>query len=292
MPPAQLEQPVQPVQAPPSVQSSQTPLPPVRHRYTGFHRWATGLVRKNKGVLRFVRACRFMLIIGPFRGLAIRALQKFSPNPTMERIEPSLFPTLDVAATVGTLKEKGLAGGFSLPQSSVDAIKAYLGSKKEIENPHWDCPEIQRIVHDRAMVDIAAKYLGSEPLLHSSSLLWTYPNLAANARYPENFHFDVADFNSAILYFYISDVDMDSGPHVMVEGTHKHKSLHQMFNPFLTDEQALQQYGDRVKTVTGVAGTGFFEDQVAFHKRQACNRPRLAFLAAYHLHRGSKVKPK
>lgn len=278
----QVEQPVQPIQP---VQ------PTVRYRYSGFHRWVTGLARKNKKVLQMIRACRFMLIIGPWRGLCIRVLQKFSPNPPLQRIEPSLFPTLDVGATTATLKDKGLALGFSLPDSSVAAIKTYLGSRKEVENPHWDCPEIDRILHDRAMVDVAAQYLGSEPLLHSSVLLWTYPNLAAHARYPENFHFDVADFNSAMLYFYISDVDMACGPHVMVEGTHKRKTVSQMFNPFLTDAQAAQQYGDRVKTVTGKAGTGFFEDQVAFHKRQACDQPRLALLAAYHLHRKPKVKP-
>jgi len=83
----------------------------------------------------------------------------------------------------------------------------------------------------------------------------------------------------------LTDVDETAGAHSCIEGTHLSKNLLRLINPFLTDEQALRKYGERVKTLTGKAGIGFFEEQTAFHKRGVCKKPRLALLLNYNLHR-------
>jgi len=89
------------------------------------------------------------------------------------------------------------------------------------------------------------------------------------------FHFDVSDFRSLVLFVFLNDVDNEGGPHCVIEGTHKNKTLSEIFGRQLDPKEAQRRFGDRAGLVTGPRGTAFFEDETAWHRRLSSNRPRL-----------------
>jgi hypothetical protein len=234
-------------------------------------------------ILRWIRVARFTLMFGPWRSLTIALLRQIFRNRTFPRISPTIFPQLDVDAASMALDRDGFALGLQLSPHTIGKITKLGATSKLIQEAHWDCAEINRIAHDAAIVEIVKRYLGVEPILHSTTLFWTLPDKSRKATYPEKFHYDVGDFKAVCVCFYLTDVDLDSAPHVAIAGTHKSKSIFRLINPFMTDEHAASRFGSRVTTFMGKAGMGFFEDQATQHKRLACTKPRLALFVNYTL---------
>jgi hypothetical protein len=81
------------------------------------------------------------------------------------------------------------------------------------------------------------------------------------------------------FFFYLTDADADSGPHVYVVGSHRRRSLkHQL--TLLVGHRADEIVGiygrDSLLTITGPAGKGFVEDPFGFHMGTVLNQaPRL-----------------
>jgi hypothetical protein len=205
---------------------------------------------------------------------------------------PTIFDPIEVAGTVAELDAKGLVTGLRLPKDYIEPILEYSKKGKDIPNPHWDSPEIYRIVHDQAIVDVIAAYLGAEPAVSKVDLFWSLPNQTGKVSYAERFHFDVPDFKSVAACFYLTDVDEECGPHVVIESTHRKRTFSQFLNPYLSDDEAAAKYGQRVKTLTGEAGTGFLEDLVVYHKRQAVRQRRLALMTVYTAVRTPDFEPR
>jgi hypothetical protein len=104
--------------------------------------------------------------------------------------------------------------------------------------------------------------------------------------YDENaFHYDALDFKSLTLFIYLTDVDLSSGPHVVIEGTHGCKAFADLWQPILSDETARQKFGDRAKTIVGPKGTMLFEDTSCYHKASSCQTKRLMLSIDYVLQR-------
>lgn len=250
-----------------------------------------GRIRRRLGytgaTIYSLRAARFILLLGPWRSLAVAVLRYKFRSRTFPRISPTMFPSLDVDAASKALDRDGFAGGLQLPLSSINEITEFAVKASRVEEPHWDCVEINRIAHDIAIVEVAKRYLGAEPILCSTTLVWTLPTKVN--RLAETFHYEVADFKSLGVWFYLTDVSLDSAPHVAIAGTHKAKLLFRLFNPFMSDEYAAQRFGSRVITFSGEAGLGFFEDQMTLHKRLRGARPRAALCVIYTLRRKPDV---
>jgi hypothetical protein len=104
--------------------------------------------------------------------------------------------------------------------------------------------------------------------------------------YDENaFHYDTLDFRSLTLFVYLTDVDLSSGPHVVIEGTHVMKKFKDLCQIVLTDRVAHQKFGDRAKTILGQKGTMLFEDTSSYHKASRCQNKRLLLSIDYVLQR-------
>lgn len=235
--------------------------------------------------LRLVRAVRTLLILGPWRPWVVRFLQSRSATHRCARSGATLFPDASVSSFVEKMELTGLAVGLQLPGAVIEAIVDYSRQAGDSITGHMDCAPIRQLVFDPVILDVASAYLRSEAIFFSSYLFTTNPHSSKSPHYAERFHYDVADYKSIQVYFYLSDVDELSGAHSLIEGTHRHKTVIQMLRPTLSDELAGRQFGARIRTVTGPEGSGFFEDQAAFHKRGVCTRPRLALILSYHLQR-------
>ncbi|BAZ18058.1 hypothetical protein NIES4071_99400 [Calothrix sp. NIES-4071] len=213
----------------------------------------------------------------------------------------SYFTNLNVSNVVNELKSKGVVLNITLPEHLVQEIlqfaestvcyanrKSELGfyyhqkeqaqaqSKKQFIvgsyfNTASDCPAINKMQSDPILLEIATQYLEREPV-HQGSLLWwsfpgerTYQQLSSNGQL---FHYDLDDYRFLKFFFYLTDVDEQSGPHICVRGSHKQKKLsHLILRKRETDEDIIKYYGlESLVTICGKAGFGFVEDGFCFHK--------------------------
>jgi ectoine hydroxylase-related dioxygenase (phytanoyl-CoA dioxygenase family) len=191
-----------------------------------------------------------------------------------------------------------------LPEACVAQILAFCESKKQLDyfNPHKDCEMIDRISRNHVIVAIVQKYLGAEPILWLTQLKWSFPSSdnAVNFRNSvtpttseydfHDFHYDTHDFKSLTVFVYLTDVDLDSGPHVTILGSHKNKTLKDLARIYFRDDVAQKLYPDQIKTVLGTKGLVFIEDTSGYHKAAVCNKEsRLLLSIDYVLRR--KVPP-
>ena len=247
----------------------------------------------------------------PVRRL-LRALAR-ARQPTEAR--PSLlFPGVRSDAAVARLQFDGVWTGLMLPAPLVREIQAFAARTPCYGNfdrrlaflPHQhadaerrfgrglivgqyldaveDCGAIRAIRDDALLWRIATAYLRTDPIVVTTRLWWSFPSSRGEARDYHmagqgRFHFDLDDWRSVKFFFYLTDVDAASGPHVVARGTHwRHTVAHQV-SPMVgkTEAEVRAAYGDdALTTIKGPAGLGFAEDPFAFHMgAQPTRRPRL-----------------
>ncbi|MEM6451611.1 MAG: hypothetical protein AAF703_14995 [Cyanobacteria bacterium P01_D01_bin.105] len=246
-----------------------------------------------------------MSILGRFgfiRNVAV-ALQK-STSQKQQTINPeSVFTNVNVPDAVEHLNKDGLYLGVELSQQSVSKIRdfalsvpcygnrdAKLGflytekDKAQKEHGHTFltaqyyntsllCSEIRALGNDSRLIEIASRYLKAEPLFTGSRLWW---NFAVNDEQPYDssqtitfFHYDLDDYACVRFFFYLTDVDAESGPHTCVLGSHRKKSLSHVLMPVKrrSDDAIIDFYGsDNIVSITGATGFGFAEDTFCYHK--------------------------
>jgi hypothetical protein len=120
---------------------------------------------------------------------------------------------------------------------------------------------------------VAEGYFSAPATIIDVRLWWSFasasPNRAAlKLAAQDSFHFDLADWKQLKFFFYLTDVDAQSGPHRFVLGSHARRPLAHQVSPFSakTDAQILAAYGaEAVQTITGPAGSGFAEDPFGYH---------------------------
>lgn len=249
-------------------------------------------LQQHPGLIGVVRALRAICVLGPWQKLLIRYHQKFSANPPLPRQAQSLFDTLDVARAVADLNHNGVARGLQVPQQQVKEILRFceLHPDNSHNNPHLSCETLNRIILDPKVLEVASQYLGAEPILYQTSLYWSFPpgNEEDRKKKPTHkprFHYDIGDYRALVLFIYLTDVDEQGGPHIVIEGTHRKKTLRQLLTRFLSDEKAYRRYSNQIRIIYGTSGEGFFEDLTCYHKRSTATKKRLMLTISYMLQR-------
>jgi hypothetical protein len=230
------------------------------------------------------------------------------------RLGESHFPAVDAEAFVADLKRDGCAFGLALPRETVEAVRNYAASDTvyadrspakgfrvdkiadaertlnkpillaQYFNTEAQSPAIARLRADPFLHYVAARYLGSAPLAHDPNLWWTF---AANAseeeksRHAHRFHSDVDDFAILKFFFYITDVAIGDGSHVLVKGSNRERPYRKFSDRLVlrryTDEEIIGFYPkDKIVDIGGPAGLGFAEDTFCIHKGNTpFDKPRL-----------------
>jgi hypothetical protein len=224
----------------------------------------------------------------------MRALKRFSPNPPLPTENSTIFPSLDTRRAADQIETLGFYSGICLPEPYVDKIIEYCRTRrlKNYENPHLDCDAVDRIARDPKIVEIARRYLGVEPILYGTRMYWSIPKRVnknckeswASGLKRTDFHFDVGDFKSLSLFIYLTDVDLDSGPHILIEGTHR-KTFKELLAPSISYTHAVKRFRQQIRVVMGRKGTIFFEDLNAYHQHSPGLKPRLVLTILYLFHR-------
>jgi hypothetical protein len=152
-----------------------------------------------------------------------------------------------------------------------------------------EIPVIRTLVQCAAVMAVVRGYLRAEPVLLECNLV------VAQAENPDEplpydsqrrFHFDYAGWHSLNLFTYLTDVSQDSGAHQVVIGTHRSRNTWDAVRGAIPDDEIKHRFPNRVRTITGPAGTMFFEDTSAFHRRLIHARRRITLNMLYASHRG------
>jgi hypothetical protein len=246
----------------------------------------------HPGLLDAAQRVRFLLMRGVWRRAAIGYYRRRHTHATAAYPSGSaLFPDLDAAATAAAIERDGFSPAPTIPEHIVEAVRRHHAeSGEDFEYlPHLRCEALAEIAYDPSILAVAREYLGVEPVLFASRVYDTPPRPVTAAT--RNVHFDATDFLDVTLFFYLTDVDEEASPHVVYPGTHRYKSWHDLRVRRYTAAQAEERFGrDCPRTITGKAGTAFFEDTAVFHRidyRQQAGR--LMASVTYTIHRPAKL---
>lgn len=218
--------------------------------------------------------------------------------------ENTLFPEILSADCTRDLRRDGVSLGLQLPSSLVKQVYEYAcqtplhepgfddvfwaddiykgclpttgrpvmrGLVKEPEN----CSVVESVACDPNLLKIARNYLGYWPNQVTRHLTWTFVSelpleQQKNLFLPLSYHYDVAGYNFMSAYFYITDMNVNTGAHVMIKQSHHEKPLHTLFAPWsgrMPDRVIWDYYGKENEIVIeGKAGFGFVQDPSCFHK--------------------------
>ena len=253
----------------------------------GFHEVLENICRKRPWLLHAARIMSAVVYLGPWRHLIVRMLQITNKNHQVPVNKLNCFSALDSDYIAHSIDRYGYSMGIHLSGEYVDAVlRFYQALDAELlRNPHSKSKAILDIAHNHQIIEVVRKYFGAEPVFHSSVIYWSFPCLDSEGTpfrlRHQRFHYDVGDFRSLNVFIYLTNTDLDCGPHVVIEQTHKYKTPSQFVKHTLTDKEAHDKYGNRIKVIMGEKGTGFFEDTTCFHKQLINKKPRLILNLVY-----------
>ena len=244
-----------------------------------------------------------------FNGVSQHYFAKKSNNFNLSEIQShycqdSIFNNIDLNETIQSLKQKGISRNLNLPAQIIQEIRdlaltkpchepnnprfSFDASEKEqvmmqtgkplirgiYDNTILSCPTIKKLETDPTLLAIAAAYLNAEPIHHDTQLWWSFAvesTLYERRQEAQRFYRATNNPRSLTFYFYLTDVDLCSNPHVCVLESHQKKKLAYRF---LSKDYSLQDiskyYGyHNINSICGKAGLGFVEDARCFRKKSS-----------------------
>ena len=141
-------------------------------------------------------------------------------------------------------------------------------------------PSVQRLLADRTLIELARRYLGTVPINDLFTMWWSAPHGdGPSSAAAQLFHFDMDRFRFLKFFFYLTDVDHDTGPHVYVRGTHRQRPADFFEDRRFSDAEVEDQFGsDRIEEIVGERGTILAVDTSGLHKGLALRRGRRLLL--------------
>lgn len=140
----------------------------------------------------------------------------------------------------------------------------------------YDVPErdligaavVQRLLADQSLIEVARRYLESEPLQDLIAMWWSRAAEGGpSSRAAQQFHFDLDRVRFLKFFVFLTDVTEATGPHVLVRGSHQ-AAMPARFRREgrYSDDVVHSAFDEAVEVVTGPRGTAFFADTRALHK--------------------------
>lgn len=132
--------------------------------------------------------------------------------------------------------------------------------------------DIQNLIMDPTLINIARNYLGCEPIFDFPAMWWsTSFSKEASSEAAQVYHFDMDRIKWLKIFFYINDVTPENGPHRYIKGSHKvgTKPADILSKGYVrvSDEELSKHYpAESFIQLCGVAGTIFAGDTKCWHK--------------------------
>lgn len=237
-----------------------------------------------------IRAIRGLIHFGPWRGLFRWIIRATYPPRVVAGPSASVLPTLDVRKAVTALHRDGVFMAGILPPALLARLREVSDRLplNAYTHMHEANDDVRALVTDLGVLAVPRAHFGSEPVLLECSAVVHHagPEHNIGPTSQRRFHFDFAGWQSLNLFVYLTDVDSASAPHEIAVGTHRSRSMRDAIRPSISDEEAFRRFGSAIRTITGPAGTVFFEDTEAFHRRGAAGQRRVILNILFASHRG------
>lgn len=266
-------------------------LPQVERRIRAGLAYLRRKLRRNPRLNRAVQVSRAIVHFGPWRHAARAAIRVLRPpRAQMPRSGHTLMPELDPGEICSVLESEGMCVIGQLPPSFVSDLRRVTDTlpPRQYARFHEANEEVRRLVSDEALLSVVRSYFGAEPeMLECNMVVGEMEDGTATPTNAQlHFHFDYAGWHSLNLFVYLTDVEPGSGAHEIIPGTHRRKRLRHVIAPWLADAEVTACFGDRIRTIAGPAGTLFFENTEAFHRRRPIRGRRVMLNVLWASHRG------
>jgi hypothetical protein len=135
----------------------------------------------------------------------------------------------------------------------------------QVDQPLLQFPELTRLALNPTVLDIAGAYLGALPLMSFAKIRKSFANKLPYFD-TELYHIDGNSRSMVKALLYLSDIDIETGPHEFVAGTHTTTADIDAEGRWTRDDM-IRMYGeDRIHSITGKAGDLIIEDTTGFHR--------------------------
>ncbi|OJJ19298.1 hypothetical protein BKI52_21020 [marine bacterium AO1-C] len=169
--------------------------------------------------------------------------------------------------------------GVLYDRDNVVAPKYVFQMQQLLENPL-----LRKLIFDSSLLTVAQSYLGCKPILDLIAMWWSAPfNKKGAAEAAQMYHFDLDRIKFLKFFFYLTDVESETGPFCYVKNSH-----HRLPKPIredrrLTDEEVKQYFpADHILELTGKKGTIMAVDTRGLHKgKPLLKGERLIFQLEY-----------
>lgn len=133
---------------------------------------------------------------------------------------------------------------------------------------------IQNLVSDPGLLAIAQSFLGSKPILDMISMWWsTSFSKKASSEVAQLYHFDMERIKFLKIFFYLTDVDEETGPHCYVRGSNNGFPEAVRKDGRISDDEIQLSYPpEDILEITGPKGTILAVDTSGFHKGKNLSR--------------------
>lgn len=239
------------------------------------------------GLFRGFRIARQVFHFGPWRVVPQFLIRKLRPIAVQHVGPGSLLAGCDPHIIADEVRRNSVVVAGTLPADFVARMRAVTDTlpANDYQLMHHIDADVHRLAEDPAIKNALRAYFNCEPVLLESTLVVTRPyhNCALDSQ--NVFHFDYAGWQSLNVFVYLSDVTDASSCHVVARGSHRDVKFGDIVRGSLTDDEAQVRFGAKIQSITGPAGTVFFENTEAFHRRKPGNDRRVLLNLLYASHR-------
>jgi hypothetical protein len=129
-------------------------------------------------------------------------------------------------------------------------------------------PEIQKLISDKSIVAVAQSFLKSKPVLDLISMWWsTAVSSKASSEVAQLYHWDMERIKFLKFFFYLTDVDTNTGPHCYVKGSNNGFPEPVRRDGRIMDEEISKAYPpENILEIVGKRGSILAVDTSGFHK--------------------------
>jgi hypothetical protein len=126
--------------------------------------------------------------------------------------ETPMYNSYSVAESDGVARPLAEARGYSIGLYAPDTVV--------------NTPGVMDVANDATVLKTVEAYLGCVPRIYSISVWRSFPGTGRNIT--QTFHRDYDDFKFCSLFVYLTDVELPSGPHQYIVGSHSIEGVRAM----------------------------------------------------------------
>ncbi len=202
-----------------------------------------------------------------------------------EKLSPQIIQDIsDFGSTTPAQRMEGLGkydnNGTIVNKNTIPESPRYQFKNEQLlQNKN-----LTNVICDDLFLTISEKYLKCRPIFDYFVMWWSFPYRGKmTSEAAQKYHFDMDRIKFLKFFFYVTDVDTNSGPHCFVKGSHNHKHTKLRKDGRIEDSE-IEKYSkkENIVEICGQKGTVMIVDTIGFHKGKVLTEnSRLLFQILY-----------